>query len=47
MIEHICGTCKWHHKDQFGDWHCVNSDSEWCTEWTEYTDTCEEWEGKL
>ena len=22
--EEVCGTCKWHHKDELGDWICVN-----------------------
>lgn len=42
----ICGTCKWCRQDDFfnDDWICVNADSEYCTDYTDYTNTCEEWE---
>ena len=42
----ICATCKWHHIDEIGDWYCVNAYSNYCTEWTDYDDTCPEWEEK-
>lgn len=43
--EEICGTCKWHRHDSNGDgWVCINPDSEYCSDWTEYGDQCEEWE---
>lgn len=42
-----CGTCKHHrHEDIDDGWVCVNPDSEYYTEWTEYRDVCEEWEGR-
>ena len=46
--EKICGTCKWHRPDDTFpcDWVCVNSDSDNCADYTEYEDTCDEWEGR-
>jgi hypothetical protein len=45
--EQVCGNCKWHrHEDIDDGWVCVNADSEHCTDWTEYKDTCEDWEGR-
>ena len=42
-----CGTCKWHRHEGIDDgWVCVNADSEYCTLWTEYGDSCIDWEGK-
>ena len=47
MENKICGTCRNHRIDPYDDgWRCVCGDSDYCTEWTEYTDTCDEWEGK-
>lgn len=47
MDEQICGTCKWHYHESIDDgWVCVNADSRYCADWTEYNDSCEEWEGK-
>lgn len=43
MKEHKCGTCNFHHNAGDG-WVCVNSDSDYCTDYTEYTDSCEDWE---
>ena len=40
----VCGTCKYHARDDNGDWVCVNSDSDYITDWTDYDDGCEEWE---
>lgn len=43
--QECCGTCKWHKHDSYGDdWICANRDSEYCSDWTEYGDQCEEWE---
>ena len=40
-----CGTCKWHKFENISDgFVCVNSDSDYCADWTEYGDSCEEWE---
>lgn len=42
-----CGTCKWHeHEDIDDGWVCVNAESDNCAAWTEYGDSCEEWEGR-
>lgn len=40
-----CGTCKYHQHDDGEDWICVNTDSEYVANWTEYEDCCENWEG--
>lgn len=42
----VCGTCRFHKRDgDFpDDFICVNPDSDNVGDWTEYTDTCEEWE---
>lgn len=43
--EKCCGTCKYHrHEDIDDGWVCVNDRSEYCADWTEYSDSCEAWE---
>ena len=43
----ICGTCIYHQYDkQDEDWCCDNQNSDRYTDWTEYTDTCGEWDGR-
>ena len=45
MDDKKCGTCKHHYHEDIDDgWVCVNPRSRFCTDWTEYEDTCEEWE---
>ena len=45
MDKRICGTCRYHqHEDVDDGWVCTNAESENCADWTEYTDSCEEWE---
>ena len=40
-----CGTCKYHVHESIDDgWVCVNSDSEYCTDWTDYDHYCDEYE---
>lgn len=40
-----CGTCRWHcHEDITDGWVCVNSDSEYCTDFTPYDHSCPDWE---
>ena len=44
-MKQCCGTCKYHKFENVNDGYvCVNSDSEYCADWTEYSDCCEEWE---
>ena len=44
-MDKCCGTCKWHKFENISDgFVCVNSDSDYCADWTEYCDSCEEWE---
>lgn len=52
-MEHICGECKWHRhcKKVAGfkyrdEWVCMNKNADAYTLPTDYTDTCEEWEGR-
>lgn len=43
--EKCCGTCKYHHHEDIGNgWKCVNDRSEYFADWTEYSDSCDEWE---
>ena len=43
----VCGTCKYHcHANLDNDWVCENEDSEYYADWTEYNDSCEDWEGR-
>jgi len=46
MIEQICGTCNYHEKDieRNEDWLCVCGPSDYCGDYTQYRDSCEEWE---
>ena len=50
-----CGTCKYSKPDRNGncdwkgnpkDWVCTNSNSDYYSDYTLYSDTCEEWEAK-
>lgn len=46
-MDECCGTCKWHQREDIDDgWVCVNDRSEYCTDWTDYKDCCEDWEVK-
>jgi len=43
--ERICGTCRWHCKYRNADnWVCVNRESDYYTDFTDYEDSCEDWE---
>ena len=40
-----CGNCKWHQQEDISDgWVCVNADSDYCTDYTDYDWLCDEWE---
>jgi hypothetical protein len=40
-----CGTCKYHGFEKLSDgFSCVNEQSEYFADFTEYNDSCEEWE---
>ena len=41
--EEDCGTCCWHKKEG-GGWVCNNPESELYADWTDYNDSCEEYE---
>ena len=43
MSEEICGNCKYHqYEDVTRGWVCVNDESDYLSNWTEYDDSCEE-----
>ena len=40
-----CGTCRWRrHEDISDDWVCANGESDYCTDCTDYSHCCENWE---
>lgn len=42
-----CGNCRYHHHEPIDDgWVCVNDESEYVTDWTDYDFCCDEWEGR-
>lgn len=46
-MDKCCGNCKWHeHDEQYGDWVCVNADSENVADFTDYEYSCEEFKEK-
>lgn len=46
-MEQICANCKWHKHESVDDgWVCVNADSEYCADWTDFDHSCEDWEGR-
>ena len=43
----ICGNCKYHvceRKNNNTEWYCCNKESEYYDEYTEYTDSCDNYE---
>jgi len=44
-IQCVCGTCRWHKCDG-SDWICLNVNGDRYAEYTNYSDECEEWEGR-
>jgi len=45
MTDNICGKCKYHQHEEIDDgWVCVNENSRYFTDWTEYEDGCEDYE---
>ena len=47
MNEEICGNCKWHrYEKESQGWVCCTSDSDYVADWTEYDDSCDEFEEK-
>lgn len=41
----VCGTCKYHQFESVDDGYvCANDESEYLSCWTEYNDSCLEWE---
>ena len=44
--EKVCGTCVWHTCEIYPDFICANKDSENYAMYTQYGDSCDEWEDK-
>lgn len=43
--EKTCGTCKYHeHDEEYNDWVCTNSESEYMADFTDYNHSCSEHE---
>ena len=43
----VCGNCKYHQFENIDNGYvCVNPDSDNLSDWTEYDDSCEDWEEK-
>ena len=40
----VCATCKFNSKENHEDWTCDCETSEAYGHWTEFDDTCSEWE---
>lgn len=45
----LCGECKYHRHDnrpnnECKDWYCGNPRSEYYMDYTDYSDSCEDWE---
>lgn len=44
-MEQCCGTCKWHWYENVDEgFVCTNIDSEYCADWTDYADSCGDWD---
>lgn len=42
-----CGTCLHHCRESIDNGYvCTNDQSEYCSDWTDYNDSCEDWEGR-
>lgn len=43
----VCATCKYHQFESMDDGYvCVNDESEYLSDWTDFNHTCECWSGK-
>ena len=46
-MDKCCGTCAYHQYDkETDDWVCCNAESETVADWTDFNDSCMDWEGK-
>ena len=44
----VCGECKYHTFENIDSGYvCTNPDSEYIADWTEYNDSCENFEEKI
>lgn len=44
-MDRCCGTCKYHeHEDIDNGWVCVNQESDYVADWTDYDFCCEDYE---
>lgn len=45
MMKECCGNCKYHAFESIDSGYvCVNADSDYCSDWTEFNDACEDFE---
>lgn len=45
FMDRCCGTCKYHeHEDIDNGWVCVNPESDYIADWTDYDFCCEDYE---
>ena len=45
-MKECCGNCKYYYKayDEYEDYVCVNGESEYVADWTDYSHCCDEYE---
>ncbi|MDD4370972.1 MAG: hypothetical protein PHD56_07860 [Anaerostipes sp.] len=44
-MEKCCGTCKYHYHESIDDgWFCLNDESEYVLDYTDYEHCCEDYE---
>lgn len=44
----VCGTCKYHQFENVDDGYvCVNGESEYLSDWTDFNHTCDCWEAEM
>ena len=45
--EKVCGTCRYYKYETASQGYvCCNCESDYLADWTDYSDFCNEWEGK-
>ena len=46
-MDKCCGNCAYHqYYNKTDDWVCCNAESENVADWTDFNDSCMDWEGK-
>lgn len=44
IVNKKCGTCVFHKTDEHGEWYCGNQRSDYYCDYTDYNDTCIDWQ---